>query len=232
VNDVVLAVCAGALRRYLLDHSELPEEALVAMVPMSVRTDDEVGSHGNRVSAMLTSLATHLDDPVERLGAVAEGMRRAKDQERLIGAATLTDWTEFTFPALIGRAARLTGSMRVFDRMRPLFNVTVSNVPGPPFPLFLAGARLVGMYPLGPVTEGVGLNMTVMSYCGMVYFGLNACRETVSGIAEMPKMLDEALDELLLAASKPSRRKPRKPKRATSPAAAAPSPPEAMRPAG
>jgi len=71
-----------------------------------------------------------------------------------------------------------------------------------------------------------------MSYCGMVYFGLNACRETVSGIAEMPKMLDEALDELLLAASKPSRRKPRKPKRATSPAAAAPSPPEAMRPAG
>jgi diacylglycerol O-acyltransferase / wax synthase len=232
VNDVVLAVCAGALRRYLLDHSELPEEALVAMVPMSVRTDDEVGSHGNRVSAMLTSLATHLADPVERLSAVAEGMRRAKDQERLIGAATLTDWTEFTFPALIGRAARLTGSMRVFDRMRPLFNVTVSNVPGPPFPLFLAGARMVGMYPLGPVTEGVGLNMTVMSYCGMVYFGLNACRETVSGIAEMPKMLDEALDELLVAASQPSRRKGRKPTPAASPAAEAASPPEAMRPAG
>jgi diacylglycerol O-acyltransferase / wax synthase len=209
VNDVVLAVCAGALRRYLLDHSELPEEALVAMVPMSVRTDDEMGSHGNRISAMLTSLATHVDDPVERLAAVAEGMSRAKDQERLIGAATLTDWTEFTFPALIGRAARLTGSMRVFDRMRPLFNVTVSNVPGPGFPLFLAGARMVAMYPLGPVTEGVGLNMTVMSYCGMVYFGLNACRETVPAIAEMPKMVHEGLDELLAATRQRARRKAR-----------------------
>jgi len=206
VNDVVLAVCAGALRRHLLDHSELPEEDLVAMVPMSVRTDEELGSGGNRISAMLTSLATRVEDPVERLAAVAEGMSRAKDQERLIGAATLTDWTEFTFPALIGRAARLTASMRVFDRMRPLFNVTVSNVPGPRFPLYLAGARLVGMYPLGPVTEGVGLNMTVMSYCGTVYFGLNACRETVPTIAEMPKMLHEALDELVAAAGRGPRR--------------------------
>jgi diacylglycerol O-acyltransferase len=205
VNDVVLAVCAGALRRYLLDRSELPEEPLVAMVPMSVRTDDEVGSHGNRISAMLTSLATDVADAADRLAAVAEGMRRAKDQEQLIGAATLTDWTEFTFPALIGRAARLTGSMRVFDRMRPLFNVTVSNVPGPSFPLFLAGARMASMYPLGPVTEGVGLNMTVMSYCGTVYFGLNACRETMPTISEMPKMLDEALDELLVA----TRQRPR-----------------------
>jgi len=209
VNDVVLAVCAGALRRYLLDHGELPEDALVAMVPMSVRTDEEMGSHGNRVSAMLTSLATNLDDPVARLEAVAEGMRVAKTQERLIGAATLTDWTEFTFPALIGRAARLTASMRVFDRLRPLFNVTISNVPGPPFPLFLAGGRLVAMYPLGPVTEGVGLNMTVMSYCGMVYFGLNACRETVPAIAEMPKMLHESLDELLGVAGRRARGKPR-----------------------
>jgi WS/DGAT/MGAT family acyltransferase len=229
VNDVVLAVCSGALRRYLLDYSELPEEPLVAMVPMSVRTDDEVGSHGNRISAMLTSLATNLPDPVERLGAVSDGMRRAKEQERLIGAATLTDWTEFTFPALIGRASRLTGSMRVFDRMRPLFNVTVSNVPGPPFPLFLAGARMVGMYPLGPVTDGVGLNMTVMSYCGMVYFGLNACRETVPAIAEMPKMLHESLDELL-AAAQPATRSATKGRRRRQ--AKDPDAPAVMRPAG
>jgi WS/DGAT/MGAT family acyltransferase len=226
VNDVVLAVCAGALRRYLLDYSELPTEPLVAMVPMSVRTDDEIGSHGNRISAMLTSLATNLDDPVERLGAVSEGMRRAKEQERLIGAATLTDWTEFTFPALIGRASRLTGSMRVFDRMRPLFNVTVSNVPGPPFPLYLAGARMVGMYPLGPVTDGVGLNMTVMSYCGMVYFGLNACRESVPAISEMPKMLHESLDELLAATRSGPQRTRRRPKARSAGA------PAIMRPAG
>ncbi|MGH9170946.1 MAG: WS/DGAT/MGAT family O-acyltransferase [Acidimicrobiales bacterium] len=202
VNDVVLAVCAGALRRYLLDYSDLPAEPLVAMVPMSVRTDDEKGSHGNRISAMLTSLATDIADAAERLEAVAAGMRSAKEQDKLIGAATLTDWTEFTFPALIGRAARLTSSMRVFDRMRPVFNVTVSNVPGPSFPLYLAGARMVSMYPLGPVTDSVGLNMTVMSYCGVVYFGLNACRETVPAVSGMPKMLAEALEELLAAAAK------------------------------
>jgi diacylglycerol O-acyltransferase len=206
VNDVVLAVCAGALRRYLLDYSELPDDPLVAMVPMSVRTDDEMGSHGNRISAMLTSLATNVSDAASRLEVVASGMRAAKEQERLVGAATLTDWTEFTFPALIGRAARLTSSMRVFDRMRPVFNVTISNVPGPPFPLYLAGARLTSMYPLGPVTDSVGLNMTVMSYCGVVYFGLNACRETVPAVAEMPKMLQESLEELLVAAGTGARR--------------------------
>jgi diacylglycerol O-acyltransferase len=197
VNDVVLAVCAGALRRYLLDYAELPDDPLVAMVPMSVRTDDEKGSHGNRISAMLTSLATNIAEPAERLEVVASGMRRAKEQEKLIGANTLTDWTEFTFPALMGRAARLTSSMRVFDRLRPVFNVTVSNVPGPSFPLYLAGARLASMYPLGPITDSVGLNMTVMSYCGVVYYGLNACRETVPAISEMPKMLTESLEELL-----------------------------------
>jgi len=211
VNDVVLAICAGALRRYLLDVDDLPSEPLVAMVPMSVRTEDEMGAHGNRVTAMLASLATDVADPVERLGAIAAGMRRAKEQQQLIGAATLTDWTEFTFPALIGRASRLTSSLRVFDRVRPLFNVTISNVPGPPFPLFLAGARMVGMYPLGPIAEGVGLNMTVMSYCGIVYFGLNACRETAPRIGEFPKMLRESLDELL-APVKSSRRQAARPK--------------------
>jgi diacylglycerol O-acyltransferase / wax synthase len=207
VNDVVVAVCAGALRRYLLRHGELPEEPLVGMVPMSVRTEEDAGLHGNRIVPMLTSLATSLEDPVERLETVIEGMRLAKEQEELIGVATLTDWTEFTFPALIGRAARLTASTRVFDRVRPLYNVTVSNIPGPPFPVFLAGARMVGMYPLGPVTEGIGLNMTVMSYCGIVYFGLNACRESVPALAEIPKMLHESLDELLEAAGRGVRRR-------------------------
>lgn len=209
VNDVVLAVCAGALRRYLLGHDDLPEEPLVAMVPMSVRADDESDPFGNRVTAMLTSLATDLESPAARLQAIAECMRRAKAQEELIGAKALSDWAEFAFPALIGRAARLTASMRVFDRLRPLFNVTVSNVPGPPFPLFLAGARMVGMYPVGPVSEGIGLNITIMSYCGMVYFGLNACRETVPDLEAFPSLLEESLDELLAAAGHGGRRRRR-----------------------
>ncbi|MGH9298787.1 MAG: WS/DGAT/MGAT family O-acyltransferase, partial [Acidimicrobiales bacterium] len=206
VNDVVLAVCAGALRRYLQDGNELPEEPLVAMVPLSVRTEDDKGSTGNRVSAMLSSLATDVEDPAERLKAISTGMQSAKEQDQLIGAATLTDWTEFTFPALVGRASRLISSTRVFDRVRPVFNVTISNVPGPPFPLFLAGARMVGFYPLGPVAEGVGLNITVLSYCGIVYIGLNACRETVPELAKLPGMLHESLDELLACARSPRRK--------------------------
>ena len=193
----MLALCASALRRYLLAEGELPEEPLVGFVPMSVRTDDERLSAGNRVSAMLTSLATDIADPVERLRTISAGMSDAKSQESRIGADVLTDWTEFAFPALIGRAARLISSMRVFDRVRPAFNVTISNIPGPPFPLFLAGARMVGMYPLGPVVEGAGLNITVMSYCGIVYFGLSGCRETVPDLAELPQMITESLDELL-----------------------------------
>ena len=208
VNDVVLAVCAGALRRYLIEGNELPEDPLVAMVPMSVRTEEDRGTQGNRISAMLSSLATDVEDPADRLKAISEGMVSAKEQEQLIGAATLTDWTEFTFPAVVGRASRLISSTRVFDRVRPVFNVTISNVPGPPFPLFLGGARMVGFYPLGPVAEGVGLNMTVMSYCGIVYFGLNGCRETVTRMAELPAMIDESMDELL-ALARPARRKAR-----------------------
>jgi len=200
VNDVVLALCASSLRRYLLTEGELPEEPLVGFVPMSVRTDDERLSAGNRLSAMLTSLATDVADPVERLRTISACMSEAKSQETLIGAEVLTDWTEFAFPALIGRAARLISSMRVFDRVRPAFNVTISNIPGPPFPLFLAGARMVGIYPHGPVVEGAGLNMTVMSYCGTVYFGLSGCRETVPSIADLPKMIAESLDELLTIA--------------------------------
>ncbi len=197
VNDVVLALCAGALRRYLLDRGELPKEPLVALVPMSVRADEEKLSGGNRLSAMLTSLATDTADPVARLRRIGAAMSEAKFQESLIGVGLLTDWTEFTFPALIGGAAHMISAMRLFDHVPPAFNVTISNIPGPRFPLFLAGARVVGMYPFGPVVEGAGLNVTVLSYCDTAYFGLNGCRTTVSGISDLPGMITESLDELL-----------------------------------
>ena len=215
VNDVVLALCAGALRRYLIGRDELPEASLVGFVPISVRADDERLSGGNRLSAMLTSLATDIADPLERLGLISSSMSEAKSQQSLIGADALTDWAEFTFPALVGRAARLISSMRVFDRVRPVFNVTISNIPGPPFDLFLAGARVAGLYPLGPVVEGAGLNMTVMSYCGTVYFGLNGCRETVPDISALPAMIAESLEELL-AATRPRHRAPAPTRRARS----------------
>jgi diacylglycerol O-acyltransferase / wax synthase len=200
VNDVVLALCSGALRSYLLGKGALPDKGLVAMVPISVRTEDEKGALGNRVSSMLTSLATDLDDPVARLRVISAGTRQAKEQDRAIGAETLTDWTEFAAPALAARAARLYSRMKVADRMRPLFNVTISNVPGPPFPLYCAGSRMVALYPMGPIGDGLALNMTVMSYLNNMYFGLVAGREAVPDLWDIAHGITQSLDELKKAA--------------------------------
>lgn len=206
VNDVVLELCAGALRKYLDAHDELPTDPLVALVPISVRADEDKGTGGNKVSGMLVTLATDVADPVARLKTISEGTRHAKEQDRAIGAEVLTDWTEFTFPALMGRAARLTSSTRVFDRVRPMFNVTISNVPGPPFPLYLAGAQLVAMHPVGPIHEGIGLNITVMSYLGRMWFGFQGCRETVPDINLFPELVRASLDELLQEIGHPAGR--------------------------
>ena len=202
VNDVVLALCAGALRSYLCDRSELPRDPIVALVPRSVRSDGERGSHGNRVSAVLTSLATHIEDPVGRLAAVTEAMGRAKSQEEMIGSTMVREVSELGMPAVIAGVARLVSQMHAFDRLRPAFNVTISNVAGPSFPLFLAGARVVGLYPLGPVGEGAGLNITVISYCGTLYIGLNACRKTVPDPSDLSWRISRSLEELLTAANR------------------------------
>src|SRR5437588_1113306 len=196
VNDVVLALCAGALRRYLQARDELPDLGLVAMVPISVRSEDQKGAMGNRVSSMLVGLATDIDDPVERLHLISQGTRQAKEQDKAIGAEVLSDWTEFAAPALAARAARLYSRTKVADRMRPLFNVTISNVPGPPFPLYCAGARMVTLYPMGPIADGMGLNITVMSYLASTSFGLVACREARPDVLDIAHRLNHALDEL------------------------------------
>jgi diacylglycerol O-acyltransferase len=193
VNDVVMAVCAGALRRYLLARPDAdPEalsEALVAMIPMSVRTDDQKGEHGNQVSAMLASLATNEPDAVARLRKISEGMHKAKGQQETIGARTLQEWTEFASPAVAGRAARAYSRFRIADRHRPLFNLTISNVPGPPYPLYLAGARLLAHYPLGPINDGAGLNITVMSYMTDLDVGIVSC----SDLIEDPEVILEGM---------------------------------------
>ena len=200
VNDVVLATCAGALRSYLVERGEAVDAPLVAMVPISVRTEEQAGTMGNRVSSMLTSLATDIADPVERLRAISAGTKRAKEQDKAIGAETLMEWTEFAAPGLAARAARLYSTMKLADRHRPIFNVTISNVPGPDFPLYSAGARMVSYYPMGPIADGGALNITVMSYMGTMCFGLVACRETVPEVWSIAHGLGTALDELVKAA--------------------------------
>jgi len=169
------------------------------MIPISVRTEDEKGAMGNKVSAMLTSLATTLEDPSERLAAIAAGTRQAKEQDKAIPADILSDWTEFMAPAVAARAARLYSAMRVADKVRPPFNVIISNVPGPAMPLYTGGAEVEAMYPMGPIADGAGLNITIFSYRGSIHFGLVACRETVPDVDLLVDHLQDSLDELTKA---------------------------------
>ena len=201
VNDVVMALCAGALRRWLQLHDALPAAPLVAAVPVSVRTKDQKGKYGNQVSMMLAALPTNQSDPGERLGAMHEAMRAAKDQHGAIPAGLLADVSQFAMPALANQAWRLSAKLRLFERVNP-FNLFVSNVPGPNVPLYFAGAELLAYYPVSAVVDGQGLNITVMSYRDNLYFGLIACRQLVPDLDVMAGFLRDELGALTAAASR------------------------------
>ena len=172
VNDVLLAGVAGALRRLLDLRGEVPERPLVALVPVSTRPGGATSAAGtplgNQVSGMLVSLPTDVEDPVQRLSAVARSTAVAKEQERLTGGRLLADLAEISPPALASRAARWASGLGLFNRL-PLCNVVVSGVPGPDFALWCAGSRVTALYPVGPVADGVGLNVTAMSYRGAIH---------------------------------------------------------------
>jgi diacylglycerol O-acyltransferase / wax synthase len=201
VNDVVLAICSGALRNHLDALGDQPETSAVAIVPVSVRAEHQRGTMGNRLSAMFVSLASVLDNPVQRLWAINHATRRAKAQERAaafdsVGAA----WIEAAVPALVAPAIRLGSRLGVVRRVRP-GNVIISNIVGPPNALYFAGARLVGAYPMGPIIDGIGLNITVQSYLGSLYFGLMTSPNTVIDVWNLAHGLTDALHELVKAAS-------------------------------
>ncbi|HWC38361.1 MAG TPA: wax ester/triacylglycerol synthase family O-acyltransferase [Acidimicrobiales bacterium] len=204
VNDVVLAICAGALRSLLAARGEHPDEALVAAVPVSLRGEEDRDIGGNRASGMLVSLATNLEDPVERLACIAAGSKAAKDQERILGAEDLADWAEIVAPPLAASLARLAARFRLAERYGPPFNVVISNFRGSPFPLYSVGARMLSAYPFGPVADGAPLNITVQSYVDKLCFGLSAGREAVPEIWDIPEYLDDALTELSKAANQRS----------------------------
>ncbi len=198
VNDVVLAVVAGAMRQYLVDRDELPDRSLVAAIPTSVRTADDT-AYGNKVSSMFTELPVAVDDPIERIDIVAEAMSGAKSLHEIVGATTLQEWAELAAPAMFSRAIRTYTRLRLAERFRPVINVIVSNVPGPPFPLYLAGAQLVGLYPLGPIFDDCALNITVISYVDEVEFGFIGCGALVHDIDRLAAAVPDALAELLKA---------------------------------
>ena len=163
------------------------------------RTPGEVAL-GNRISGMLVSMATDIEDPVARLRTISQGTRVAKAQERLTGGRLLADLAQMSAPAVASRAMRWASGLRLFDRMPPLFNVIVSTVPGPEFTLWCAGSRVVALHPVGPVADGVGLNVTSITYQGSVRFGLLGCRRLVPELPEVADALDDALGELVNAA--------------------------------
>jgi len=200
VNDVVMAMCAGALRRWLSDRDALPNTPLIAMIPVSVRDPDSKSALGNKVSAMLAGLPTNLGDPRERLTTAHAATQVAKAQQAAIPQGLVDQISDFAPPALTARAARVVFATGLLNRLPP-FNITISNVPGPNIPVYLCGARLLAHYPVSVITNGQGLNITVIGYLGQLHFGLVSCRELVPDIDNLAGYLVDEL-QLLLVSSK------------------------------
>lgn len=179
VNDVVLTVSGGALRAYLEERGELPSSSLLASVPVSVRDDSRHARGANKVSSLFARLGTDTEDPLERLQDMARANRNAKDHHQAISADSLQDWAEFAAPRTFGLAVRAYAGLRLAEKHPVVHNLVISNVPGPPVPLYFAGARIEAMYPLGPVFHGAGVNITVASNNGQVHVGVIACRESM-----------------------------------------------------
>ncbi|WP_310963700.1 WS/DGAT/MGAT family O-acyltransferase [Nocardioides terrisoli] len=196
VNDVVLTVSGGALRRYLEHRGELPESSLLASVPVSVRAESRRTGGSNKVSSLFTRLGTDVADPLERLHQLAVSNARAKAHHKAIPADTLQDWAEFAAPRTFGLAVRMVAGLRLADRGPVIHNLVISNVPGPPVPLYLLGARIDALYPLGPIFHGAGLNITVMSSNGRMHVGIIGCRESIPLVWDLAADFTEELDAL------------------------------------
>jgi diacylglycerol O-acyltransferase / wax synthase len=207
-NEVLLAVTAGALRSWLTDHGGVPAQPLRALVPVSTRprqdTGNGPGEDGNAVSFMVVDLPTDEPDPVARLRTVARTGRQARASHDRAGVAeAVTGLSDLAVPGLAAAAARLANAARVTDWVAPAVNLVVSSVPGPAFPLYLRGARLLAAYPVSVVTDGFGLNVTALATEHTHDVGLTACRELVPDLHELAGAVPDGLDELLLSVDGP-----------------------------
>lgn len=209
VNDVVVAITAAGVRDWLQDHDALPAVPLLAQIPVSVRTTEESGTFGNKISVMIVPIPTDVAAPEARLRAAHESLRAAKERHRGLPARALQDITTFIPPAINARAARVALQLSANPALRPLYNMVISNVPGPPVPIYLAGARMEAQYPVSVITHGAGLNVTVMSYLDRLDFGIVADREQMPDAGALIVSARGALDELdaLVDAAKPVRRR-------------------------
>ncbi|MBW1885010.1 MAG: wax ester/triacylglycerol synthase family O-acyltransferase [Deltaproteobacteria bacterium] len=202
VNDVVLTICSGALRMYLEDKNELPHDSLVAMAPISVRSDDETDTAGNRISAMSVTLYTNIADPIERLEKMHHGTRDSKAVAEAMGAQTMTDISQVLPGTFSGLAARLYTRLGLANRVSPFLNTVITNVPGPQFPLYFTGARMVALHGIGPVMDGIGIIHPVFSYSGRISIAVTACRDMLPDPGFYAECIQNSFDELLEAATK------------------------------
>ncbi len=190
LNDVFLGICAGALRRYLDELGELPQLPLTAGVPVSVRASRDSGS-GNAISFIIANLHTHLEDPLVRLSAIRDSTRQAKARFLDLPREAVSDYTAlFMAPFMLQLVTGLGGLMR------PMFNITISNVPGPTTPMYFNGAVMEQMYPLSLLSHGQALNITVLSYAGQFNIGYTGCRDALPHMQRMSVYTGEALEEL------------------------------------
>ena len=195
LNDVVMAVCAGALRRYLQEKGQLPDKPLIAGVPISLREPGDTRQN-NQVSGMLCSIATDIADPAERLKAIVKSSSESKQIAGTFRDAVPQDFAFVGAPILLQLIMLVYGRSGLADKLPMPMNVTISNVPGPPMPLYCAGAKVTALHPVSIAAHGAALNITVQSYMDALNFGLTADRRAVPDVGRLGDYLVEAADEL------------------------------------
>jgi len=195
VNDVVLAVCAGGLRRWLDERDAIPADPLLALVPVSVAGDLDDPDSGNQVASVVSSLATDTRDPVLRIQVIQDATREAR-RRRAIGARQQRDWAQFAAPAVLGQAGRVAVRTTA-GATPPPCNLIVANIPGPTVPLYVAGAAVTDLYFFGPLAPGVPLDITVVSYGEQMDVALSGCPDAAPDVRELVAHMEAALEELV-----------------------------------
>ncbi|WP_435624709.1 WS/DGAT/MGAT family O-acyltransferase [Flagellimonas sp.] len=195
INDVILAICAGALRRYLLEKEKLPLQPLVANVPISIRNENDT-SHNNQIANMMIQLATHIEDPLERLEYIQEQTMLGKSRHKTMGAKTLSKMADAVPFGLANLAARIYSKYNIKDLHRPPFNVTITNVPGPSKLLYLNGHKVVAIFGLTPVVDGFGLIIAAFSYNGNISITTTSDKRTMPDAYLFSRYIRESANEL------------------------------------